>query len=340
MAKIVDWDSHIGRRLRLRDLHVFFTVIQWGSLAKAAAQLRVSQPAVSQLIADLEHTLGVPLFDRSSRGVTPTSYGHALLARGRAAFDELKQGIRDIEFLSDPTSGEVRIGCPEAIAAILPPIIESFSRQYPGVILDVQDEEFDRSATKLRDRSLDFVLQRLRGRPLADDPFFDDLNVETLFDDELVVAVGIQSQWARRRKIDLAELVDEPWILAVPGSWNYRIVSEAFRARGLDMPKVVLRTFSTHLRTNMVASGHFVATFPRSVVRFYAQRFSLKELSVDLPDRPWPVAILTLKNRTLSPVIQLFLDHVRAAMAGLPAQADRGSAARRTAVAREKPASQ
>ena len=83
MAKIVDWDSHIGRRLRLRDLHVFFTVVEWGSLAKAAAHLRVSQPAVSQLIADLEHALGARLFDRSPRGVVPTLYGRALLARGR-----------------------------------------------------------------------------------------------------------------------------------------------------------------------------------------------------------------------------------------------------------------
>jgi DNA-binding transcriptional LysR family regulator len=171
MAKIVDWDSHIGRRLRLRDLHVFFAVVQWGSLAKAASHLRVSQPAVSQLIADLEHALGAKLFDRSSRGVTPTIYGRALLTRGRAAFDELKQGIRDIEFLSDPTAGEVKIGCPEAIAAVLPPIIEDFSRQYPGMVLEVQDEEFDRSATKLRDRSLDFVVQRLRGAPSPDDHF-------------------------------------------------------------------------------------------------------------------------------------------------------------------------
>src|SRR5215469_3959910 len=161
VSKIVDWDGHIGRRLRLRDLHVFFAVVQHGSLAKAASHLGVSHPAVSQLIADLEQAVGVTLFDRGPRGVTPTSYGRALLARGRAAFDELKQGIRDIEFLSDPTAGELKIGCPEAIAAILPPIIESFSRQYPGVVLDVQDEEFDRSATKLRDRSLDFVLQRL-----------------------------------------------------------------------------------------------------------------------------------------------------------------------------------
>ncbi len=312
MAKIVDWDSHIGRRLKLRDLHVFFAVVQWGSLAKAAAHLRVSQPAVSQLIADLEHALGARLFDRSSRGVAPTIYGRALLARGRAAFDELKQGIRDIEFLSDAKTGEVRIGCPEAIAAILPPVIESFSRQYPGVILDVQDEEFDRSATKLRDRSLDFVLQRLRGRPLAGDNFFDDLNVEILFDDDLVVVAGVQSRWARRRKIALAELADEPWILAAADSWNHRIVSEAFQARGLGMPKIAMRTFSTHLRINMVSSGHFIATFPRSVARFYAGRFALKVLPVELPVRPWPVAILTLKNRTLSSVVELSIQHIRA----------------------------
>ena len=65
MAKIVDWDSHIGRRLRLRDLHVFFTVAQHGSLARAASHLGVSHPAVSQLIADLERA-SVRLFDRSS----------------------------------------------------------------------------------------------------------------------------------------------------------------------------------------------------------------------------------------------------------------------------------
>jgi len=311
MAKIVDWDTHIGRRLRLRDLHVFFTVVEWGSLAKAAAHLRVSQPAVSQLIADLEHALGAKLFDRSPRGVVPTVYGRALLARGRAAFDELKQGIRDIECLSDPTAGELKIGCQEAIAAILPPIIESFCLHYPGTILDVHDEEFDRAAAKLRDRSLDFILQRLRGRPHADDHFFDDLHVEILFEDEMVIVAGMQSRWARRRKIDLAELVDEPWILAGPESWNHRIVSEAFRALGLSMPKISLKTFSTHLRTNMVASGRFIATFPNSVARHYADRFSLKVLPVDLPARPWPVAILTLKNRTLSPVVERFIQHLR-----------------------------
>jgi DNA-binding transcriptional LysR family regulator len=311
MAKIVDWDRYIGRRLSLRDLHVFFAVAQSGSLAKAAAELRVSQPAVSQLIADLEHGLGAKLFDRTSRGVALTIYGRALLARGRAAFDELKQDVRDIEFLSDPAAGEVKVGCPEAIAAILPPTVERFCRLYPRVVLDVDQEGFDTFATKLRERSLDLALQRLRRHPLADDRFFDDFNVEILFDDQLVVAAGLESPWARRRKIDLAELVDEPWILAGPNSWNQPIISEAFRARGLSMPRISLRTFSVHLRTNMLGSGHFITTFPNSVARSYAERFSLKVLPVDLPARPWLVAILTLKNRTLSPVVERFIEHVR-----------------------------
>jgi DNA-binding transcriptional LysR family regulator len=311
VAKITDWDRHIGRRLKLRSLHVFFTVVRYGSLAKAASHLGVSHPAVSQLIADLEHALGASLFDRTSRGVTPTIYGQALLARGRAAFDELKQGIRDIEFLSDPAIGEIRIGCGAGIEAILVPVIEQFAQRYPGIVLDVHVEQPETLAAKLRERNLDFIVQLIRGLPPADDHSFDDLNVEVLCDDELIVAAGIQSQWARRRKIDLAELADAPWILTGPPTWNYRIVSEAFRARGLRMPKVVVRTFSTYIRTSLVASGHFIATFPKSVARFYAKRFPLKVLPVELPFRPWPLTIITLKNRTLSPAVQHLLEHVR-----------------------------
>jgi DNA-binding transcriptional LysR family regulator len=311
MSKILDWDSRIGRRLRLRDLHVFFTVVQTGSLAKAAATLHVSQPAVSQLIIDLEHAVGVKLFDRGTRGVTPTVYGRTLLARGQSAFDELRQGIREIEFLSDPTAGEMKVGCQEAIAAILSPVIESFLQQYPRVVLDIYEEEFDRFAARLRDRTLDFVLQRLRNPIQPNDPFFDDLNVEVLFDDRLVIVAGMGSQWARRRKIELAELINEAWILAPPDTTNYRSITEAFRERGLGAPRIALKTLSTHLRANLVASGEFIAPFPNSVLTFYAERFSLKALPVALPNRPWPVAILTLKNRMLNPVVELFLTHLR-----------------------------
>src|SRR5260370_34253353 len=128
MLRKIDWESQIGRRLKLRDLHVFSTVVQFGSMAKAARHLGVSHPAVSEVIADLEHALGVRLLDRSARGIEPTIYGGALLKRSVVVFDELKQSIRDIEFLSDATTGEVRIGCSEALCyTLLPEITLRFS---------------------------------------------------------------------------------------------------------------------------------------------------------------------------------------------------------------------
>ena len=313
MSKLSDTEGFIGRRLRLRDLHVFLVVVQAGSMAKAAARLGVSQPAVSEVIAALEHALRVRLFDRSSQGVELTIYGRALLKRGVAAFDELKQGVREIEGLEDPSAGELRIGCPESVAAsILPPVIQQFNQQYPRVVLHVSELNTPTlELPLLRARSLDLVLTRMV-KPVAEDVFADDLNVEILFNDRLVVAAGTQSRWARRRQIDLADLVDEPWILTPPNMWNTTIVAEAFRARGLKMPSISVVTYSVHLRTNLLAAGRFITAFPCSVLRLYADRFSLKVLPVDLPVRPWPVAIVTLKNRTLSPVVQRFIEYVRA----------------------------
>ena len=136
MTKAVDWESRIGRRLRLRDLHVFFAVVQSGSMAKAATHLKITQPSVSKAIGDLEEALGVRLFDRSTRGVEPTIYGDVLVKCGSVVFDELRQGIRHIEFLADPTVGELRIGCPDVVGAVvIPPVLERFTKRYPRVVL-------------------------------------------------------------------------------------------------------------------------------------------------------------------------------------------------------------
>src|SRR5215475_8618578 len=120
----IELDQRIGRRLKLRDLQILSNVVQQGSMAKAAASLRMSQPTVSEAIANLEAALKVRLLDRSPKGVEPTIYAQALLKRGHVVFDELQQGLRDLEFLANPTVGEVRIGCPENLSAgFVPEII-------------------------------------------------------------------------------------------------------------------------------------------------------------------------------------------------------------------------
>lgn len=250
-----------------------------------------------------------PLLDThdTRRGVEPTIYGEALLKRGLIAFDELKQGVRDIQFLADPTAGELRIGCADSIAAtILKPIIERFAASYPAVALRV--DTFPSPAIDnpgLRDRKCDLVLGR---RPMKLDHFSEDLTVEILFDDHLVVVAAKNSVWAGRRRIDLADLGDQPWLLPPEETWTYGFIAKAFRGRQLVIPTVSLMTFSLSLVMHFLARGSFISALPNSVVWLHSETDLLRILPVNFSPSCWPVAIVMLKDRTLSPIVERFIE--------------------------------
>lgn len=314
MARIADWDARIGRRVRLRDLHVLLSVVQCGSMAKAAQLLRVSQPAVSEAIAGLEGALNVRLLERGRRGVEPTVYGRALLKSGRAAFEELRGGVEQIEHLRDPTAGNLRVACPESIAAgILGPIIRLMSECYPRVRLFV--EPFLISARplfpQLDNREVDLVFVR----PTTSLPPSEHYSTEVLFDDRILLAAGKAGPWAGRRKIDLAELVDEPWITVPDDDIGGAVVLDAFRARGLAAPRLSVTTYSIHLRYTLAGGGRFIAAIPASVLRFNSR--DLQELPIELPQRAWPVVMVTSK-RASNPVVERFVQTAREVAKSFP----------------------
>src|SRR5262245_25083418 len=151
----MQWADRIGRRIKLRDLHVLQAVAQAGSMSKAASQLAISVQVVSKAIADLEHTVGVPLLDRIPQGVEPTAYGRALMHRSVIAFEELRQGIKDIEFLTDPTAGEVRIATtPPLSASFVSAVIDRLSRRYPRIVFHVVAEGSDAQLRELATRGV------------------------------------------------------------------------------------------------------------------------------------------------------------------------------------------
>ncbi len=318
------WESRIGRHLRLRDLHILFAVVQWGSMAKAATHLAMSQPAVSEAIANLEDALRVRLLDRSSRGIEPNLYAQALLKRGHVVFDELRQGIRDIEFLANPTVGEVRVASSELFAAgLLPAAIARLSRRYPKIVVRmIQANTATLEFRELRERNVDLALARIPRSFVV-----DDLNIEILFDEPSHVVVGARSRWARRRKITLAELVNEPWIFP-PTEVFGALITETFKAHGLKVPKETVSSGSILLRNHLLATGRFLTVLPDSVLRYNAKQWSLKALPIDLRIKPRPIAIVTLKHRTVSPVVQLFIEQVRAVAKTMFAPADSKRGAR------------
>ncbi len=303
------WERRVGRRLTLRDLHVFLAVVQQGSMAKAAAQLSVSQPAISKGIADLERLIGVRLLERGPRGIELTAFGEALMRRARAAFDELRQGVNEIEFLSDPTTGEIRIGCPESIAAgVLPAVIEKFTAEYPRMTLDVvQAQTVTLEFRELHERNVDLMIGRIP------EPFVEEgLQAEILFEEPLYIVAGAQSALAKRRKVTLAELADQRWILTPSNEVLSSPIAAAFNAQGLQMPRASIVSFSFHLRRNLLPRTDFLSVMPASMLRLFNGRQTvLKALPVDVELKPVPVGIITLRNRQLSPEVHLFIETLR-----------------------------
>jgi DNA-binding transcriptional LysR family regulator len=307
MGAVMQLSDRIGNRMKLQDLHVLMTVVQAGSMGKAAQILNTTQPNVSRSIGELEQALGVRLLDRHRQGIEPTEYGRALLDCGAAVFDDLRQGVKNIAFLADPTAGELRIGTTTFLAAsFVSALVDRLSRRYPRIVFHLVTGYTEILHQELAERNVDLLIIRGSG-PIAD-PRYD---FEFLFDDSYVVAAGAQNQWGRRRRIEIAELVNELWVLPPPDSVIGSIVMDAFRASGLDYPRVSVVTDCPHMRISLLATGRFVTIFPASAFRFLAKRSELRILPVELPTARRPNGIVTLKNRALSPVAKLFIDCAR-----------------------------
>jgi DNA-binding transcriptional LysR family regulator len=307
MGAEMQLSDRIGRRLKLQDLHVLMAVVQAGSMSKAAVLLNTGQSAISRSIRELERTLGVCLLERGPRGVEPTPYGRAVLNGGASVFDDLRQTVKNIEFLADPATGEVRIGSNTFLAAtFVSAVIKRLSHRYPRVVFHVvTGDDVNTMHRELSERDVDLLIARRLGL-FAEEKF----RFEILYDDSYVVVAGAQSPWARRRSIALAELVNEPWLLPPPERALGPVFLEAFRASGLDYPRTSVFTVLPEMRINLLTTGRFLTIVPMSVLRF-SKRPEIKVLPVELQHARAPIGIVTLKNRTLGPVAQLFIHNAR-----------------------------
>lgn len=300
--------EQISRRLKLRQLETLLAVAQAGSMAKAAERLAVTQPVISKTIADLESTLGVRLLERSVRGVEPTLYGRALLQRVTALFNDLRTSVTELEHLSDPTAGELRIGSSEAVATgMLGVIIDRLSRRHPRLTFSVTlgGDIADLPHRDLRNRAIDLIIGRLPGGIPS------DMEAETLYHDRSYIVATTQHPLTRRRKVTLAELLKESWCGPSFDNFPWSIIGAAFREKGLELPRNVVRVRDILARNGLLATGHFLTILPRTVLSFSPRGLMLKPVPVELDIPTYPVGIVTLKGRTPNPITRLFMDCAR-----------------------------
>ena len=225
-----------------------------------------------------------------------------------SVFDELKQSVKEIEYLAGATTGELRIAAPNVMAAgFLAAVIKSLHRRHPKITVHITlSLAVDALHRELRDRNVDLTLGRIMT------PFKEgDLKAEILFNESTVIVAGRRNRLTRRRKIELADLIDEPWVFPAAGSAGELIAAEMFRSSGLDMPRRGAVCAAMPMHAALVANGPYLTTLPASLVRFGGNHLQVKVLPVRVPALASPVGIITLKRRTISPVARLFIEHAR-----------------------------
>lgn len=301
------WDERLGRRIKLRGLHILQAAIEAGSMAKAAKTLAMTQPAVSYAITEMEQALGIPLLDRTPHGVLPTVYGEALARRSIMVFNELRQGIDDIAFLADPSAGEVRIGATPPMSIVAAAAIERLIRRHPRMVFHLVVEPTETLLRDLHQRGIELVISRMVN-PVAP----EGVTAEILFYDSLAVIAGKHNRWARRRRpVELAQLMDEPWALPPAGGFLGPMIRGAFAACGLDVPRATVTTASTYTLAALAAEGPFLIIHPETMLQVPSRHPLLTALPIELAHANNPIGLLRLKDRAPSPVAELFARAVR-----------------------------
>jgi DNA-binding transcriptional LysR family regulator len=248
-----------------------------------------------------------PFLDRTQRGVAPTAHGRALVKRGIAIFDEMQQSLKDLEKLSDPTAGEVSVGATaSAAAAIVSPVIDRLSRQYSRMRFRVLVADSGPLFGALESRTIELAISR-PPRPLG-----DQYDMEVLFHDALVVITSAKNPLARRRRrLGLAELKNEPWLLSPPDSYFGSLQADVFRTCGLEPPLPAVEVASSNLRNQLLATHRFLTIVPGFSILLPYRRTDVRALSLNSLVAPEPVGLITLKERSLGPAAQLFIDSTR-----------------------------
>jgi DNA-binding transcriptional LysR family regulator len=293
------WDDRIGRVLTLWDLNILLTAVEAGSMSKAAERLLVSQPAISKTISLLEREVGAQLITRSSRGIKPTEHGRALLARSRAALDELKAAVEEMDVLSDAKAGKLRIAANEvALSGVVGTVINRLHARYPGIVFEIVPAYTHVAQIhELEQGNVELVIGQV-----APSDVDHHLEVSELFQEQLVVVAGSRNPWTRRSKIELAELIDEPWAFSPLNSVSGRSMEQAFRASGLGLPRIMVVSSSMQVLRRLVMNDEFLAIFPRSAAQ------GVRILPVTVKALWQPIGILTVNHRTLSPLAKLFIE--------------------------------
>jgi len=300
-------------RPTLRQLEALLAVAECRSFSAAARQLRVSQPAITRTISDLELSAGVKLFERAAAGVIVTSYGDSLLRHARTILSEVQHASRELAAMRGAASGRVAVGTTPAGAAwIVPSAVERFSRSTPDAGVSVMEMSLPLMLGGLRAGDLDLVIA-----PIANDESLIEFAAEELYRDQLCAVVSSSHPAAGARRLDLEALFEYPWIIPPVRTRAGTLVRAMFRRNQLDLPSSHLETQAINVVRELLLAGTipWIAALPSDIFRQDQRQGRIDTITLPQGGHLRPIGMLQRARAPRSPLVNAFVACLRAAAA-------------------------
>jgi DNA-binding transcriptional LysR family regulator len=305
------------RRLKLKPLLIFERVLESGSIARAARELNLTQPAVTKAIQELEADLDVPLYERTNRGVIPTCYGVLLGTRVKTVIAELRYLTDELNAFRSGESGHVIVGTLiSASARLLPRTITKLKQRRPGVLVTVREGPNDRLYPALAVGELDFVVGRLPERDLPLARMFSFTHT-ALFEERLCAVAGPGHPLAKKRKIRLPDLLEWPWILPVAESPARLTAERLFSDAGLDLPHNIVESLSLLTNIGLMRDSQAITLMPRAVAQYFVGLGLVSILGLGDIGPFGQIGYSVRSGRAPTPAAQLFIECLKETAAEL-----------------------
>ena len=294
----------------LRHLRVFREVARLGSLSAAAESLAYTQPAVSQQMAALERRAGMPLLDRTTRGVRLTGAGEALLRHAEAILAEQTLAERELEAIAGLRGGRVRMASfPTAGAALVPATVSLFSARYPDVALSVLEAEPEESVPMLRSGELEVaIVASVPELPEGFGALYEGIDLHYLFDEPRYALLPPDHRLASRKRLRLQDLAGEVRIeLSRSPTRQGRIYLEPGPEPAAEEPRIAFRSDDFNIVQGMVAAGAGVAVIPELALTNLRADITIHNLGSSAPTRTIAAATLAGVHRSPATIALLEL---------------------------------
>ncbi|MEC8918874.1 MAG: LysR substrate-binding domain-containing protein [Pseudomonadota bacterium] len=289
-----DWFLRV--RLKFRHLQLFVALDDHRNLHRAAARLGMSQPAASKLLGDLEHLLGVSLFERHSRGVTPNWYGESLIRHARGMLTSLAQASDEINALKEGNAGTVSIGTVLAPAVtLLASAVERVHRDSPHLEVNIDVGVSRNLVPRLRDGEFDFAIARIPSGMPAGDFVFEEIGEEAL------CFVCRAEHPLAKDAFDLIPMLGYPWVLQPPGALMRQRVEHLFLHHKVAPPQRIINTPDIYMALAMVDKSDSITVTTREVADLLCTqpRFAILPSTDALSVQPF--GLISLRERRMSP---------------------------------------